>query len=98
MAAINETRSNEGTTVEVGTQTNHFCADFTVDLDNSQSSEAADRSYFNSESATLLKRLALTTLRLFTWIFIMKIEAMRTLKNILKNKLLHIMSVKNAEG
>ena len=41
MAAINETCYNEGTTVEVGTQTNHFCADFTADLDNSQSSEKA---------------------------------------------------------
>ena len=57
MAAINETRSNEGTAVEDGTQTNHFCADFTVDLDNSQSSEAADRSYFNSESATVTEEI-----------------------------------------
>ena len=44
--------------VEVGTQTNHFCADFTVDLDNSQSSEAADRSYFNSESATVTEEIS----------------------------------------
>ena len=96
MAAINETRSNEGTTVEVGTQTNHFCAEFTVDLDNSQNSEAADRSYtLTLNQQRLLKRLTLTTLRLFTW---MAMKLMRTLKNILKNKLLQIMSVKNAEG
>ena len=58
MAAINETCSNEGTTVEVGTQTNHFCADFTADLDNSQSSEQADRSYFNFESATITEEIS----------------------------------------
>ena len=78
MAAINETR-------EVGTQTNHYCADFTVDLDNSQSSEAADRSYFNSESATVTEEISTDNIEVVHMDFHYEEEAMKLMMRTLKN-------------